>query len=147
MNAHKLGGARPIEKRIAALDASAPRADHDLEVLHRRAKPGGGPRTLVALVGTLAALGYAGGPAAAQLPELLRADPPPPPEEPVGQVVEPVQQIVHESPPSPLEEIVQDSPLAPVRESAREVVGSPGGGLPDGNPGGVLPGGRLPGDT
>jgi serine phosphatase RsbU (regulator of sigma subunit) len=109
---------------------------------------------LVGLVCMLTALGLAGGTAGAQLPELPRTDPLPLLDEPVRQLEEPVrqleepvrqlaepvsqlaspiQEIVQEPLPSPLEEVVQDSPVAAVRDEVREVVGSPGGGLPGGD--------------
>lgn len=83
------------------------------------------------------------GTAAAQLPELPRLEPLPPPEEAVQQLVTPVQEVVHAPLPRPLEEIVEESPVAPLREEVREVVGTPGSSVV---PGGGSPGGRPPGD-
>jgi Stage II sporulation protein E (SpoIIE) len=90
------------------------------------------------------ALGLMSGTAAAQLPELPRLEPLPPPEEAVRQLVTPVQEAVHAPLPRPLEEIVEESPVAPLREEVREVVGTPGSSVVPGN---GSPGGRPPGDA
>jgi serine phosphatase RsbU (regulator of sigma subunit) len=122
------------------------------EVLHPL-KSAAGPRVLV---GALAMLAFAAPPANAQLLGLPSVDQLAPPDGPVGQLVEPVQEIVHAPLPSPLEEVVQDTPLAPVREEVREIVGSPGSGAPSvpsptipppsgGRPGGSSPGGGAGG--
>ena len=112
----------------------------------------------------LMALGLFGGSAGAQLPELPRTDPlldqpvrqlaesvpqvaasvrpvaePLQLDEPVGRLVEPIQQIVNEPLPGPLEEVVQESPLEPVRAEVRRIVGNPGGSVPDEDPTGLLP--------
>jgi serine phosphatase RsbU (regulator of sigma subunit) len=82
----------------------------------------------VALAGVLTGLAFAGESAGAQL--LPLPSPNGLPQDPVGQVLKPVQEVVHQPLPSPLEEVVQDSPVAPLRDQVREVVGSPGGGGP-----------------
>src|SRR5918999_6538662 len=100
-------------------------------------------RTPVALTLAVASLGLGGGTASAKLPELRLPVPVPQPQETVERLVEPVQQLVHSPLPAPAEQVVQDSPVAPLRDIVRDVVGSPGSGLPSANlpGGGVLPGG------
>jgi serine phosphatase RsbU (regulator of sigma subunit) len=122
------------------LDEASRGADHARVVPYRRPKPGGGPRILGALAAMLVAIALTAPAAPAQLSELPRVGPLPPPDETVRRLAAPVQQIVQEPLPSPFEEIVQDSPIAPVRETVRDVAGSPGGDLP----GELLPPGGQP---
>jgi Stage II sporulation protein E (SpoIIE) len=112
-------------------------------------------RTPVALTLAVAAVGLGAGTASAQLPELPKLPLPvqvPQPQQTVERLVQPVQQVVQSPLPAPVEQVVQNSPVAPLRDTVREVVGSPGSGLPSGNlpgggllPGGGSGGGNLPG--